>query len=89
MPHQGECSKINFQDIPRLQQKFLTSNDFKLLKLSLTSKRGIPRRAINRRNANITLALFTQNNTNKNTCTITLPRAITKPVYLYSAFFTT
>ena len=29
------------------------------------------------------------NNTNKNTCTITLPRAITKPVYLYSAFFTT
>lgn len=70
MPHQGECSKINFQDIPRLQQKFLTSNDFKLLKLSLTSKRGIPRRAINRRNANITLALFTSPVTSKHTARV-------------------
>ena len=70
MPHQGECSKINFQDIPRLQQKFLTSNDFKLLKLSLTSKSGIPRRAINRRNANITLALFTSPVTSKHTARV-------------------
>ena len=70
MPHQGECSKINFQDIPRLQQKFLTSNDFKLLKLSLTSKRGIPRRAINRRNANITLALFMSPVTSKHTARV-------------------
>ena len=43
----------------------------KLLKLSLTSKRGIPRRAINRRNANITLALFTSTVTSKCTARVT------------------
>ena len=53
-----------------LQQKCLTSNYLKLSKLSLISKRGILRQAINR-NANITLVLFTSTVTSKRTARVT------------------